>query len=280
MAKLQLSVQDHEGVQVVKGTYEFWGRSLQFYVYCVDGAWIDTGPPKARKQVAAFAREHPPSVIALTHFHEDHSGNADWLASTYRVPVFMSEETARIMAQPPQIPTYRKWVWGQMEPVSGTVVEEVLQTSRHWFRMIPTPGHTHDHVAYLEEERGWLFSGDLFLGTRLHYGMRGESVPDMIDSIRRVLTFPFDTVFCAHAGVVESGRKSMEAKLRFLQGLVEETHYLAHKGMPARVIAKKLLRGSALLEWFSLGEMGAIHLVRSILDKEQTHRVGDLRNTR
>lgn len=276
MTKCQCSIQYHEGIRVVKGTILFWGRTLRFYWYCVDGVWIDTGPPKARQHAAALAAEQPPSVVALTHFHEDHSGNAGWLARTYGVPVFMGEETARILKRPPNIPVYRKWVWGQMEPVSGTVMEEVLETERHRFRVIPTPGHCHDHIAYLEEERGWLFSGDLYLGTRLHYGMRGESVGDMIASIERVLSYPFETVFCAHAGVVEAGRTSLEAKRRFLLELVEETRYLAQKGIPARLIARKLLRGSALLEWFSLGEMGAIHLVRSILEEEKVRKINQL----
>ena len=109
------------------------------------------------------------------------------------------------------------------------------------FRAIPA-GHSEDHIAWVEEEQGWAFTGDLFLGTRLHYGMREESLTDLAASIRRLLTFPIRTVFCSHAGVIPEGAKSLEKKLDFLDWLRDETFRLHRQGASSGEIASRLLK--------------------------------------
>ena len=96
-------------------------------------------------------------------------------------------------------------------------------------------------------------AGDLFLSNRLNYGMRGESVPKMIDSLRSVLQYPVETLFCGHSGVVSDGRSALEKKLRFLEWLQEETCRLADRGLTPREISRRLLAGGKVMEWVTLG---------------------------
>src|SRR5207247_1893328 len=76
---------------------------------------------------------------------------------------------------------------GARPPAPAAPLGEGVETPRFRFRVIHTPGHATDHVALFEPERGWLFSGDLYLAPRLRYLRADEDVYAMMNSLRRVL---------------------------------------------------------------------------------------------
>lgn len=59
---------------------------------------------------------------------------------------------------------------------------------------------------YLNHNSGMLFSGDLFVTPKTKLVLREESVPVIIDSIKRLLQYDFGEVFCCHAGHVPDGK--------------------------------------------------------------------------
>ncbi|GGE08055.1 MBL fold hydrolase [Marinithermofilum abyssi] len=266
MGKLQINTETYDGVTRFSMRYRMLGNNFHVSLYYVDGLLMETGPVRARHMVEQFVADHPVDRIALTHFHEDHSGNAAHLNARFGIPVTAGPETAALLKNPDPIPRYRQWIWGQMEAVSCTV-SDVIETSRHRFRRIFTPGHSPDHSIWLEENQGWAFTGDLYLGTRLTYGMRGESVSQLIQSIRTLLSFPVATVFCSHAGIIREGRKGLQKKHDFLTWLTEETLDLHQQGAPSKEIAHRLLQRRPAVEWFSGGEMSPVHLIRSIVSE-------------
>ncbi|MDR6226042.1 MBL fold metallo-hydrolase [Desmospora profundinema] len=265
-----MNIHEDQGIYALQCRTSFLGHPFQVWLYTVDGVLLDTGPPRARSVVTDFVDTHPPWEILLTHYHEDHSGNAAFLSERYGAPVWMGKETARLAARPSHIPFYRRVIWGQMDAVRGRVVADKIRTRRHVFRPVITPGHSHDHVAWLEEERGWLFSGDLFVATRLAYGMKEESVPLMIQSLRHVLSLPVERVYCCHAGIIAEGRHALEKKLHFLEHLQDRTITLHRQGKTIEQITFALLEKRRLVEWFSRGEMSPMHLIRSIVTREGT----------
>ncbi|MFC7440219.1 MBL fold metallo-hydrolase [Laceyella putida] len=270
MNKNQVTLKKFGEVGSIQGRFIRFGTPFTYCLYFVDGLLIDTGPPRHRKEITRLTDSLDIKMIGLTHFHEDHSGNAAWLSRRYQVPVYMGRKTAQILQHPPLIPFYRRYVWGQMESVQGEVLPNELVTSNHRFLVIPSPGHAKDHCCFVEMERGWLFAGDLFLGKRLYYGLRDESVPDMIQSIDSVLCHSsVQTLFCGHAGIVEEGREALSAKKAYLEQLVKRTKELAGAGVGEREIAKELLPRHPLLEWISGGEMAPVHLIRSILKENR-----------
>ncbi|MGA9174949.1 MAG: MBL fold metallo-hydrolase [Thermoactinomyces sp.] len=271
MRKIRIRTESIEDVLMIRGRFRFLRSPLSFCCYIVDGLLIDTGPVCARSHILTCLINKNPRQIVLTHFHEDHAGNANFLAGYFRIPLYRSSATKTEFDQL-DMPAYRRMIWGNKpREMEGVDVPEWLETPNHRFRVIPTPGHSPDHICLLEEEKKWLFAGDLFLGTRLDYGMRGESVPQMIDSIKRILTFPIETVFCGHAGIVEGGRSKLEKKLGFLECLQEKTLEFHEKGLNEAEIAKKLLPSKQLVALVSGGEMSPVHLVRSIV-RERINR--------
>jgi endoribonuclease LACTB2 len=265
---IKVTIKEEQEVKAFQGRFSFFGHPFKFCSYSVGDLLIDTGPKKARREITEFADHMKPKMIVLTHAHEDHSGNANWLSERFEIPVIMSEATAEIMKKNQPIPFYRRLVWGQREKVKLSQLMNDLQTELGPFEMVPTPGHTKDHIVLVNETKKWLFSGDLYLNRRLHYGLREESIPDMMSSINNVLNYSFNTLFCGHAGIVKDGREALKQKSYFLQKLTEDTWKLAQIGLPEKYIARKLLPRHPAIESFSFGEMSAIHLIQSILSNK------------
>jgi glyoxylase-like metal-dependent hydrolase (beta-lactamase superfamily II) len=112
---------------------------------------IDPGPSELLHLEAVIDAAGPIGAILLTHHHLDHAPGAPWLAA--------HAGDAPVLAARPDD--------GEREVVDGAVIEAGGVS----LRVIPTPGHAPDHLAFLAEDDGWLFTGDAVLG-------RGTSVVD------------------------------------------------------------------------------------------------------
>jgi glyoxylase-like metal-dependent hydrolase (beta-lactamase superfamily II) len=68
-----------------------------------------------------------------------------------------------------------------------------------------------DHVCFFERERGWLFTGDLFLAERLRYLREDEDLEALIAPWTASARCPAKRVFCAHRGEVRDGPAALRA---------------------------------------------------------------------
>lgn len=157
-------------VQGLELGWSLWGPPLMTcYCYYLDGLLIDTGQMRMQTAVASFVAEHKVVQVVLTHYHEDHSGNAAYLKSTNGALVLGHPLTARKMVHFLKIKPYQHYIWGKARPLNVEPLGDEIITEH--YRLLPlfTPGHSKDHTVYLEPEQGWLFSGDLYLGDRIKY---------------------------------------------------------------------------------------------------------------
>ena len=132
--------------------------------------------------------------------------------------------------------------------------------------MIATPGHTEDHLSFLNKETGMLFTGDLYVSPKVKVILRNESIPQIVRSIDHALTYNFETVVCNHAGIVKDGRAALIAKRDNLCAIIDEVLTLQNKGMGIKDIQKALFPTTYPIKRFSLGEWDSIHVVTSILN--------------
>src|SRR5574337_1092048 len=128
-------------------------------IYFVDGLLVDSGPPNLAREVLRLCRELGVRQCVTSHHHEDHSGNHGLLHEQLRItPLAHAKGVARI-ADPENRPQlYRRVTWGVPAPARAEAVGEWLETPRFRLRVIPTPGHSEDHIALYEPDRRWLYS--------------------------------------------------------------------------------------------------------------------------
>lgn len=150
----------------------------------VIGSWlvgdvlVDPGPASCLENLFAGLDGHEPRAIALTHIHLDHAGATGTLVKRFPdAEVWVHERGARHLIDPSKLLASAgrlygddmQRLWGEVLPVPAERVrrltgDETLDTpcgAHGGFCVLYTPGHASHHVAYLHEDTGTVFCGDV-----------------------------------------------------------------------------------------------------------------------
>ena len=209
------------GVETGNGSISLVNVKLNVYVFFVDGVLIDTGAHSIEKEFIPFFNQLKIDQVVLTHYHEDHTGCATYIQQKYKVPILMNKMKIDACRKKADYPMYRKLFWGKRKPFEGTEINRTFTSVHATWDVIETPGHSDDHLSFLNRQTGQLFTGDLYCQERTKVVLREESIPMIIDSLKRVLTYDFDEVFCCHAGLLKKGRIALQRKLDYLLDIQE-----------------------------------------------------------
>lgn len=240
------------------------GAHIVLYLYMVDGALIDCGPQIMEEELAPAIRELAPREVVLTHMHEDHCGMARWIRDELQIPIYLDSADIDEAAREGEYAEYRHLTWGERPAFDALPLPEVFETPHCRFETIDTPGHISHHRVLYEREKGWLFSGDLYVRGKMRFCDAQEDMKKTIASLQKVLALDFTTVFCAHAGVLEDGRERLQAKLDFLLGLQETVNSLRAQGLSDEEIDHRLFPDEQIITAVSDGEWSSLNIVKTI----------------
>src|SRR5699024_11789450 len=95
---------------------------------------------------------------------------------------------------------------------------------------IYTPGHADDHIALYNREKGWMFGGGLFVMPKRKSMYRFESLPTLIRSLRKVLTYNFDLYIDSHAGILHDAQIRLHYNWCYLIQVEQRMILLYHDG--------------------------------------------------
>jgi glyoxylase-like metal-dependent hydrolase (beta-lactamase superfamily II) len=245
-------------------TLRLGSRHLPVYLYCLNGLLVDTGFTRRRELVRAFLRETQPAHAVVTHHHEDHSGNVATLLQE-GLKVWAPQQALEPIAQGFKVEFYRWRVWGYPEHAQCELLPEEIHAGPLVLRAIHAPGHSEDMTVLHSPERGWVFAGDLFISRRLRFLRSDEDPNALIRSLEKVLALDFETLFCAHRGVIKDGRAQLRAKLDYLRGLRQRVLELAGQGLSPRQITRRVLGRETSMYFLTGGKFSAINFVRGFL---------------
>ena len=239
------------------------------YIYLLDDILIDTAQSNMRRQFTELVNKRNIDRAIITHYHEDHSGNIPVLKDK-NIPVFAHPLGVELLQNPETISTVENWVWGKAESVDVIPLTETITTKNFVLEIIHTPGHSPDHICLLERNNGWLFCGDLYVHSSINFFISNECMMKQINSLRNVLQYDFDVVFCGHNPQLLNARAKIASKLRFFEDFYGKVSDYYYQGYNKSAIMRILnIREHRLLKYLSGGRLSARNMINSIVRTEQ-----------
>lgn len=257
----------HGDVFGVNCTIKTPSIAMSVHSFVVDGVVIDTGSKTLRREFDPFFQESDFDQIVLTHFHEDHTGNAARLREQYDVPIYIHQMSAHLTEEKQRIPLYRKLVWGDVETFSSKPLTRTFQSRQDRWRVIDTPGHTKDHASFLNESKGILFTGDLFIAPKVKVVLIDENIIDTLHSLKKIMTLDFEDIYCQHAGHLKNPHKMIHLKIDYLEELEGTILTLQKEGKDIYEITAELFPNNYPIIAASNTEWSPIHIVRAFLNR-------------
>ena len=133
---------------------------------------VDPGPESTVSTLMDAIADREPRALLLTHIHLDHAGATGALVRAFPdLRVYVHELGAPHLIDPSKLLRSAGRLYGEenMDRMWGETVpvpEENIAILRggetvEGFRVAYAPGHASHHVAYLHEDSGWAFTGDV-----------------------------------------------------------------------------------------------------------------------
>jgi glyoxylase-like metal-dependent hydrolase (beta-lactamase superfamily II) len=255
--------------RTIVGRGRYWTTA-----YLLDGLLIDSGCTYSASELLTFLQDRQLSHLINTHTHEDHigaNGPLQWLNKELRIlahPLAMPVLEEPRERQPLQL--YRRLMWGWPQPSKGEQVAdgEMIRTEGFNLQVLYTPGHSADHICLYEPERGWLFSGDLFVGGRDRALSADADIWGVIQSLKKIVKLPLSKLFPGCARVRENPVTEIREKIDYLEDIGAQVLELHRKGWDVSAIVRVLCGGPMFIEVFTLGHFSRRNLIQSYLRSE------------
>ncbi len=248
-----------------------WSRLQGFMATChlAGNILLDTGFSNIETLISQYFSKHKLTAIACTHCHEDHAGNAGILAKMHDCAVYLTNPKKQWSEGVGDMRFYRRLWWGKPPPYTPSEMPEEIRSGEWVLKVVPTPGHSATQVAFFEEKRGILFSGDLYVSEGITATLAHENPYETIRSLRRVASLSPTQMISSHGLIMDSPASKLLEKADRIEQAAQRVMQLHSRNTPEKKIVHKVFsRGQSkdwLIDKISMGEFTRLNFVRSCI---------------
>lgn len=203
------------------GPYTFTGTNT-YLVGHERLALIDPGPRNDRhfRALVAAIAGRPVGAVILTHTHKDHCALVPRLLKVLDNPPLWFGGRHRL-SRPARA---FEGLGTVLSSHFGLIPERILNDDERVLagdvplRVVTTPGHCANHLAFGVEGTGFLFSGDHVMGwSSTLISVPDGSLADYFASLEKLIALPYSTYLPGHGGQIAEGRAQARALLAHRQ---------------------------------------------------------------
>ena len=210
-----------------------WG--INGYFILADNIFLDTGnhnsDENSFKKFINTLDKNRKWIVLNTHLHEDHCGKNIIVQDMLNSEIYASETVpdfsfvsfmADLIWGRPKLFTYSKFRKDIYETDRGRTIE-----------IIPTPGHSEDHVSFKIMPDNIIYSGDAIpLPVKKRYITSGEDYISGIESLKLLLRFAKEgsLFISAHHGILKDPVKTINERIEGMSEVVDKVNNLVKKG--------------------------------------------------
>ena len=173
---------------------------------------IDTGLGIENIKTVVSSITDKPIQVITTHVHWDHIGGhkyfnnicvyekeKEWIDGHFPLP--LQAVKSNLLKEPcnfPQKFDVNDYKIFQGKPKSILYDNDVINFGGRNLQILYTPGHSPGHICLYEEDRGYLFSGDLIYEGTLDSFYPSTNPVDFMNSIKKVKNFDVNRILPGH----------------------------------------------------------------------------------
>ena len=259
------TIQYEQVTQIKLCRYQDFSPHATVSAYLVDGLLIDSGPAYTAEELTEFLKDKGLKTVVNTHYHEDHIAANALLKEKCGVELLAHPLAINKINQPATLYPYQEEVWGYPIPSQVEEIGDTVITNSFRFDVIYTPGHDRDHICLFEPENRWLFSGDLFVGTRPKAVRPMNDVWQIIADLKKVKDLNPRFLFPAPGKVLTEPVPVLEQSIQYLEELGQKVTELNDKGLSPAEIVQRIFGNEYELTEFTQRHFSSLNLVKSLL---------------
>jgi glyoxylase-like metal-dependent hydrolase (beta-lactamase superfamily II) len=233
--------------------------------YLVDGLLVDSGPSYTAEELTEFLKDKGLKIVVNTHYHEDHIAANALLKERLGVKLLAHPLAIDKINRPAKLYPYQEEVWGYPTPSQVKEIGDTVATDNFTFEVIYTPGHDRDHICLFEPKHGWLFTGDLFVGTRPKAIRPMNDIRQITADLKKVKDLSPRFLFPAPGKVLAEPVPVLEQSIQYLEELGQKVMELHDKGLSPDEIVQQIFGGEYELTEFTQHHFSSLNLVNSFL---------------
>ena len=262
-----LKVSEYEDVVRFRLGPELMGRVAYWCAaYLVDGMLVDSGCASCAVEFLAALEGRRVDLVVNTHHHEDHTGSNARLAAERGARLLAPAASLDLIENGFKLYPYQQMIWWPSPSSRPEPLGDTVSTPNHTYRVIPTPGHSPDHVILWEPETGRAFTGDLFIAENPKTCRTDEVMGRTISSLRRLHELKPRVMFTGLGQIVEEAAAVLGRTIAYLEDCRGSFRRLSGQGLTPEQIVREVYGRESGLRELTQGQMSYENFVSSLLE--------------